>query len=997
MSRIKKEEVRDGYFGDLSPDLQRKLMEVHKIIVDNCNATFKEKNYSSINTTPWAKQMLSEFVTAPKDKFHVGSVRVYKSGKRYRCMIQITGHCNNNRNSIDEELFHDFIRNVHQDIRALIKRKYNFHLTCESEHGEHFEGFDVWLSKKDAEEVWNAFADMKTKKLKDYEEAVIDKEYLFADILEMPKLLVEDAFDYIKLANPTLEAADCSLEIFRNRDQYSGRIYVDKGPEAITEVADTYELNHPCIYVESPTSLVLDPSFAEKLFLELEKYDDSTHYSWNTLEDTDNIEEASHSGLNYDFRIGFDYNTGHQIKIVYDLDGAEITNVGKFYSDRHAGDKTSEQANKDYLQHVKQNIKYKGNTDHESKGQKVLAIVDVVTNKRLNEVNLINPLTGGLDPYALAQDEDKLNYVKDIMSKRGKSPIHLVVGEIDDTPSYKSTFWAPGLKGDHSRWQHIQNLENLADVRGWKGKNVFSVRGYDKPVFNKLVMKNPNKKQAEAELEARKDYAGLQLSNLEKNSKDFEKDPRYQRLKHDYDQIQQDLKTVREGEYSPRIMDKYHSKQISFDNPVKECWLSDDQLINFFSYYENMMMLDDDVDDYINEAADSEVLTVTEAKRTLAVLSQSIINDCKNDRYKVTQYTADIYANVITKNLLPKWAPEYNKFHIILDSYQSFNTLEFKTPAMTQDFISRFIDGRETINGFLHRSPEIKIKMSPRIFHTMKDKDDAFLFFKSAILYYENSVERYAERVLREVHKMNAEMKHLAKTTKLSGLVSMPLQMLFTFENVDMTDRTTFTINQDDILAVNTFIKGIYSNYAAPEKEKKEILDGLKKVIDSFNEAYNDDQFRYLLTEVGRFYEGVYDDSIERFKDRFISENVDVSWNHHIDPQIRALQEKTKVKKLKKIPADLVAYITIEAECIKDANDKMMIASYCISKIEIVEWYIELLEVGSNKYIVPHTLPYLQNLRTQLLACYKKIMDVKIINPNERPIIDIKYPKGFEG
>ena len=26
--------------------------------------------------------------------------------------------------------------------------------------------------------------------------------------------------------------------------------------------------------------------------------------------------------------------------------------------------------------------------------------------------------------------------------------------------------------------------------------------------------------------------------------------------------------------------------------------------------------------------------------------------------------------------------------------------------------------------------------------------------------------------------------------------------------------------------------------------------------------------------------------------------------------------------------------------------------------IEIVEWYIELIEVGSNKYIVPHTKPY---------------------------------------
>lgn len=54
-------------------------------------------------------------------------------------------------------------------------------------------------------------------------------------------------------------------------------------------------------------------------------------------------------------------------------------------------------------------------------------------------------------------------------------------------------------------------------------------------------------------------------------------------------------------------------------------------------------------------------------------------------------------------------------------------------------------------------------------------------------------------------------------------------------------------------------------------------------------------------------------------------------------------------KKLKKIPSDLVSYIQIETEAIKDANDKMMISSYCLHKLEVVNWYLELLEVGSKK------------------------------------------------
>lgn len=105
----------------------------------------------------------------------------------------------------------------------------------------------------------------------------------------------------------------------------------------------------------------------------------------------------------------------------------------------------------------------------------------------------------------------------------------------------------------------------------------------------------------------------------------------------------------------------------------------------------------------------------------------------------------------------------------------------------------------------------------------------------------------------------------------------------------------------------------------------------------------------------------------------------------------------SKPKTLKKIPSDLVSYIQIETEAIKDSNDKMMISSYCLSKLDLVNWYIELLEVGSKKYIVPHSKAHIEAVRDQLMACHKEIMRVKIKNPNDRHIIDIKYPKGYEG
>ena len=83
-------------------------------------------------------------------------------------------------------------------------------------------------------------------------------------------------------------------------------------------------------------------------------------------------------------------------------------------------------------------------------------------------------------------------------------------------------------------------------------------------------------------------------------------------------------------------------------------------------------------------------------------------------------------------------------------------------------------------------------------------------------------------------------------------------------------------------------------------------------------------------------------------------------------------------KKVKKIGRDTVAYIQIETEAIKDYNDKQMISSYCISKLENVEWYIQLLEVGSNKYEVTQSLSELREIRRQLEECHKQIMKVKI-------------------
>lgn len=104
-----------------------------------------------------------------------------------------------------------------------------------------------------------------------------------------------------------------------------------------------------------------------------------------------------------------------------------------------------------------------------------------------------------------------------------------------------------------------------------------------------------------------------------------------------------------------------------------------------------------------------------------------------------------------------------------------------------------------------------------------------------------------------------------------------------------------------------------------------------------------------------------------------------------------------RAKKLKKIPYDLVSYIQIETEAIETSNDKMMISSYCLHKLEIVNWYLELLKTNSSKYVVPHSKEQLEMIRDQLMECHKQIMSVKVKKPGNRPLLDIPYPRDYEG
>jgi hypothetical protein len=749
---MSKKEARDGYLGDLPEEYRNIIMNIHKMIVNEVRNEFNMKKYDYLWNQQWAKSMLDEFLTMPKDKSDVGSVRIFKKGKRYSCMIQITAHVSNHRNTQDEEFFHGMLRNAHTSLRTKIRKKYDLKLECESVHGESFEGYDLWIGHKESKKLWELFKDKKTKEIKESSE--LDYDGFVVEMSELPH----------------------QLQYFICSTNYDIRNMVDQNENIKGILNDVSEIGTASIH---------------------------------------------HIGESYSGRI--------LITSTANCDNDETTEI---------------------FENVLNDI---GNKYFESDNTKELVLTGTRSNMYFEYI--INP------SYAKALYE-------------------------------------------------------------WLGNNV-----------------------------------------IEESSKTF---------------------TVNIGNNEFKVVQcneiySVYNQDNSFRGNYDASYRQD---------IENELKNDKKS---LNESIDADMKN---PKAVLAVLTKNYINS----RSTITQATANTYANIVTNDMLKKYTNGYMKFNLKIDNKLPRDVVKFDIGKMDKDFVSRFINGRESLNGFLHRNPEITLKVNNEIFTTIKDKDDLYYFFSSALKFYESRVTSYSDKIMKELMKFKNDIKQLISSTKLSAVVSLPLKSLFSFDGVDMNNRDVFIIKKEDIDAVCKFIHTIPINYNSPKEQKDEIIDALKKFVESYDETIGIyDESKYVVEHVIDLYDGKYDDKLNSVHEAWIVNNINTDWERkQKNPEIKLLQEKFGVKKLKKIPKDIVAYITIEAECIRDANDKMMIASYCLSKTEIVEWYLELLEVGSKKYIVPHTKPELQTIHTQLLACYKKIINTPIPK-QDRPIIDIKYPAGYEG
>lgn len=379
----------------------------------------------------------------------------------------------------------------------------------------------------------------------------------------------------------------------------------------------------------------------------------------------------------------------------------------------------------------------------------------------------------------------------------------------------------------------------------------------------------------------------------------------------------------------------------------------------------------------IKESKEQNEYASMSIMKIIGSINQNIISSGK-----ISDSDLNTVSNEFTKKyVLPKTGKKITEFKLKLDNSKSESIFEIEAPSVEDSAVEGILTGKTDLYGIITSKKSISIKGTSEFFLGSKGSNDLYYFCENSVKYWMKSLKKLCNFIQNKFIHLDSKMKTLIKSTELKKIIAATVHQCLIFREAKITSHGIFSDQEKELkkLMVDWLFKKL-NEYKDPEKDKEKIIKSFETLLKSYKESVfvselKNDSVRFFESMV-KLYRGEFSKEIKEAEDNFINENTD-----YFPPkqyQTKILMETFGVKRLKKIPSDLLPYIRMQIDRISDENDKMMLASYTLSKIEIVEWYIELLTVGSNKYVVPHTLPQLQRILQELNFCYKKIMSTRI-------------------
>lgn len=299
----------------------------------------------------------------------------------------------------------------------------------------------------------------------------------------------------------------------------------------------------------------------------------------------------------------------------------------------------------------------------------------------------------------------------------------------------------------------------------------------------------------------------------------------------------------------------------------------------------------------------------------------------------------------------------------------------------------------------------------------------ALLLHEIGHVIYSNSITNRISTILQyEIAKANMGNKILMKDKLFSKIMSLPILNACISDSKSNSKALKQEIKADSFSKKMGYTKELYSvlskiinsNYY---NKKNNIDKNMKDVSD-----FSIDTINQLRTRQDKIMKHNLESVIESCNSPYIRSVVEEYYNLLFEVcedsslcdgrKLEYMEERAekivnegyvtefffnRSEKLKRIDPAELDYIDIKTNEIKSEDDKMMLISYLHSKMDMVDYYIQILSNPklSKKYVVPYTLDNLISIKKRLEKSRENIINFKI--PERNKGLYIAWPENYDG
>lgn len=402
--------------------------------------------------------------------------------------------------------------------------------------------------------------------------------------------------------------------------------------------------------------------------------------------------------------------------------------------------------------------------------------------------------------------------------------------------------------------------------------------------------------------------------------------------------------------------------------------------------------------------------------------------------------------NVI-KESLESCFPESQFSVTLVDKYNDdkmFVMSVFPGVSTAEKIIDAVLANKDTkaIQKLWEANKTWRIEIDARIFNkniiSFTDKElTALLLHEVGHIVISNSIPTRISLILRyEITKSSFNVKSMLKTEPFKRIMSLPIFDSCVADNKKNKSSIKEELKADKYAKKYGYSKDLFSAIDKLSKCKMyptnpSINDKMKKVtafsvqtLDDFR-VRKDNLVRHNLFTLAESVESTF---MEEYVNGIISSIYEDGENMYTGQKADFLHERVKDtikgdimqeffvfngKTRKKVSNDELVYIATKINEIQTETDRMMIVTYINSKLDLVNYYITLLESpdAKNKYNnIPHTLEDLYTMKKKLNNYQIEAMKRKLPMANQVSYVawpsgparalyvpDVRYPEGYEG